>query len=263
MNQDPLSIVSRLRSAGCVFAEEEAELLVAAAASPVELSRMVERRVAGDPLEQILGWAEFCGLRIAVEPGVFVPRRRSELLVQQAAGLVGGGLVGGRLVVVDLCCGSGALGVALAATVGPVELYAADIDPAAVRCARRNVSPVGGEVFAGDLYAALPDLLRGRIDIVLANVPYVPTQAIAFMPPEARIHEPAVALDGGMDGLEVFRRVSAEARRWLSPGGSILVEASEAQVPTALMIFTADGLSARSVTSDELDATAVIGTLAE
>ena len=109
MTADP-QVVARLRAAGCVFAEEEAELLTAATDSPAALVRMVDRRAAGEPLEQILGWAEFCGLRIAVEPGVFVPRRRSELMVREAAALAGP-----RPVVLDLCCGSGALGVALAA----------------------------------------------------------------------------------------------------------------------------------------------------
>lgn len=252
---DP-SMVARLRAAGCVFAEEEAELLTAAAGSPAERVRLVDRRVAGDPLEQILGWAEFCGRRVAVEPGVFVPRRRSELIVQQAAALAGP-----RSVIVDLCCGSGALGLALAETLTSTELYAADIDPAAVRCARRNLATVPGQVFAGDLYAALPERLRGRIDILLANAPYVPTEAMAFMPPEARLHEPAVALDGGADGLDVLRRVSAEARQWLAPGGFLVVETSEDQAPVVVDIFTADGLQAGMVTSIELDATCVFGTV--
>src|SRR5919198_868550 len=103
-------IVSRLRAAGCVFAEDEALLLISAAGSPGELAAMVDRRIAGLPLEHVLGWAEFCGLRIAVDPEVFVPRRRTELLVRQAIALARPGAV-----VVDLCCGSGAVGAALAA----------------------------------------------------------------------------------------------------------------------------------------------------
>ena len=96
-------IVSTLRNAGCVFAEDEARLLIEAAADPAELARLVERRVAGIPLEQLLGWAEFAGLRIVVEPGVFVPRRRTELLVAEAARRAPP-----HATVVELCCGSGA-----------------------------------------------------------------------------------------------------------------------------------------------------------
>lgn len=215
---------------------------------------MVEQRVAGLPLEHVLGWAGFCGLRIAVDPGVFVPRPRSEFLVEQAAALARPGAV-----VVDLCCGSGALGVALAAAVDGVELHAADLDPAAVRCAQRNVA---GRVYQGDLYAPLPESLRGRVDILLANVPYVPTESIALMPAEARLHEPRLALDGGEDGLDVLRRVADGAPEWLAPGGSLLVETSDAQSPQALEAFARAGLAARVARSDELDATVVIGTTA-
>ena len=150
------SIVSKLRAAGCVFAEDEAELLVAEARTPDELTAMVDRRVAGYPLEHVLGWAEFCGLRIAVGAGVFVPRRRTEFLVREAAAHAPSGAV-----VLDLCCGSGALGLALASMVERVELCAADLDPAAVRCARGNVG-TRGQVYEGDLYEPLPQMLRGR-----------------------------------------------------------------------------------------------------
>src|SRR5215471_15155152 len=211
------AIVTRLRAAGCVFAEDEARLLLAEARTPAELSAMVERRADGQPLEHVLGWAEFCGVRIAVDPGVFIPRRRTEFLVRKAAALAGrtrgpGGADPARpAVVVDLCCGSGAVGAALAAALDRVELYAVDIDPAAVRCARRNVAAAGGRVFLGDLYGPLPARLRGRVDVLAANVPYVPTADVALLPPEARVHEPRVALDGGADGLDVLRRVTAAA----------------------------------------------------
>ena len=180
---DRAATVTRLRAAGCVFAEDEARLLISAAPTPAALAAMVDRRAAGQPLEHVLGWAEFCGLRIAVDPGVFVPRRRTEFLVRRAAALVRRAAAPARqdaarqdtarqdtarprAVVVDLCCGSGAVGVALAAALGQVELYAADIDPAAVRCARRNVAAAGGRVYRGDLYGPLPAPLRGRVDIL-------------------------------------------------------------------------------------------------
>ena len=260
-------IVTRLRAAGCVFAEAEARLLISAARTPADLAAMVDRRAAGLPLEHVLGWAEFCGLRIAVDPGVFVPRRRTEFLVRQAAALarhtgspVGQALARPRTVVVDLCCGSGAVGAALVAALDRVELYAVDIDPAAVRCARRNVAPAGGQVYEGDLYEPLPAALRGRVDVLVANAPYVPAEAVGLLPPEARIHEPRVALDGGADGLDVLRRVTAAAPPWLAPGGHLLVETSERQAPQAVETVAHNGLIPRVARSDELNATVVIGT---
>jgi release factor glutamine methyltransferase len=234
---------------------------------------MVDRRAAGQPLEHVLGWAEFCGLRIAVHPGVFVPRRRTEFLVRRAAALArraaaptgpdpgGPDPTGQRaVVVVDLCCGSGAVGAALAAALGQVELHAADIDPAAVRCARRNVAAAGGQVYQGDLYRPLPARLRGRVDILAANVPYVPSGDVGLLPPEARAHEPRVALDGGADGLDVLRRVAAGAPHWLAPGGHLLVETSERQAPRAAEAVGRDGLIPRIARSVRLNATVVIGT---
>ncbi|MEU2430713.1 putative protein N(5)-glutamine methyltransferase [Streptomyces sp. NPDC007861] len=250
---DPSAVVTRLRAAGCVFAEDEAGLILATARTDAELAAMVGRRVDGHPLEHVLGWAEFCGLRIAVDGGVFVPRRRTEFLVRQA--------VGARPdagVVVDLCCGSGAVGAALAAGLPGVELHAADVDTVAVRCARRNVSG-RGRVYEGDLFAALPDGLRGRIDILAANVPYVPTEEVGLLPAEARVHEPLVALDGGADGLDVLRRVTGEAGEWMAPGGVLLFETSERQAADAVEAVGRSGLVPHVAVCDELYATVVIG----
>jgi release factor glutamine methyltransferase len=253
---DPDTLVSRLRAAGCVFAEDEARLLLSASRTPDELEAMLQRRITGDPLEYVLGWTEFAGLRIAVEPGVFVPRRRTEFLVRQA---VAAGRPGA--VVADLCCGSGALGAAVAAMLGRVELHAADVDPVAVDCARRNVERAGGRAHLGDLYQALPAQLRGRVDILLANAPYVPSDELVLMPAEAREHEPRVALDGGADGLDVLRRVIAEAPAWLAPGGRLLVESSQRQAPALTDAIKGAGLVPRVATSDELEATIVIARL--
>ncbi|MEU3980796.1 putative protein N(5)-glutamine methyltransferase [Streptomyces sp. NPDC026672] len=250
----PPEVVAALRAAGCVFAEDEAELILAAARTPAELAAMVDRRVSGLPLEQVLGQAEFHGLRIAVEPGVFVPRRRTEFLVDQALAQAPDASV-----VVDLCCGSGAVGAALAAALGPVELHAADVDPVAVRCARRNLAPFGGRAHTGDLFDALPAELRGRVGILAANVPYVPSDEIALLPAEARDHEPLTALDGGPDGLDVLRRVAAAAPDWLAPGGCLLVETSERQAPRAAEEFTRAGLTPRLAVSEELYTTVLIG----
>ncbi|MGW2817799.1 putative protein N(5)-glutamine methyltransferase [Streptomyces sp. NPDC001415] len=252
----PSVVIDRLRAAGCVFAEDEAELILASAKDSAEVAAMVERRASGLPLEHVVGWAEFHGLRVAVDAGVFVPRRRTEFLVEQALAAAD---TSRPLVVVDLCCGSGALGAALASALPGAELHAADIEPAAVACARRNVAALGGRVYEGDLFAPLPPGLRGRIDILTANVPYVPSGEVGLLPPEARDHEPLVALDGGSDGLDVMRRVALAAPDWLAPGGTLLAETSERQVPGALAAMSAGGLRARLVTSDELYANVVTG----
>ncbi|KDN22200.1 putative protein N(5)-glutamine methyltransferase [Amycolatopsis rifamycinica] len=250
---DTPTVVSRLRAAGCVFAEDEADLLVAAATTPAELDALVERRVAGLPLEHLLGWAEFHGLRVTVRPGVFVPRHRTGFLVDVAVSLAPPDPV-----VLDLCCGSGALGAAFAAARPPRELHAADVEPAAVECARLNLPDA--HVHRGDLYDALPSALRGRVDVLLANVPYVPSDAVATMPPEARLHEPLVALDGGADGLDLARRVAAGAPGWLAPGGTLLIESSERQAPVLAEILAEAGLSPRVHSCDEVGATVVTGT---
>jgi release factor glutamine methyltransferase len=250
------AVVTRLRAAGCVFAEDEAQLLISAARTPADLDAMVDRRAAGLPLEHVLGWAEFCGLRIAVDHGVFVPRQRTSFLVHQAATLASQS----GTVVVDLCCGSGAVGAADCAARDGVELYAVDVDPAAVRCARRNLAAAGGRVYEGDLYGPLPATLRGRVDVLVANAPYVPTEAVGLLPPEARMHEPRVALDGGRDGLDVLRRVIAAALAWLAPGGHLLVETSERQAPRLIESIVHNGLIPRLASSGELNATVVIGT---
>jgi release factor glutamine methyltransferase len=254
------AVIARLRSAGCVFAEEEAGLLSAAAGSPAELDGMVNRRAAGEPLEQVIGWAEFSGLRIAVDPGVFVPRRRSEFLVSVAVELVRKRHAAGRPVIADLCCGTGALGLAVAVGLGRLaELHAADLDPAAVACARRNLEPSGGQVYASDLFESLPAGLRGRIDVLICNAPYVPTAQIAFMPAEAREHEALMALDGGTDGLAILRRVAAAAPGWLAARGSLLVETSERQAAPMAAVMAEAGLAAR-VHGDEWGATVITGT---
>lgn len=254
------TVIDRLRAAGCVWAEDEASLLASAARSPAELDAMVARRAAGEPAEQIVGWAEFGGLRVFVDPGVFVPRRRSEFLVSVAAALAAGQRGDGRpRVIADLCCGTGALGLAVAARLGEAELHAADLDPAAVACARRNLEPAGGHVHAGDLFRALPGALRGHVDVLTCNAPYVPTTEIAFMPAEARDHEALMALDGGTDGLAVLRRVAAAAPAWLAPGGVLLVETSERQAPAMTAAMTEAGLTPQVHEDDQSGATVVTG----
>ena len=244
-------VVRRLRAAGVVFAEEEARLLAEAASGPA-LVALVGRRVAGEPLEPLLGWAAFDGLRVPVDPHVFVPRRRTELLAREAAGLAEPGSV-----VLDLCCGTGAVGLAIATRVPGVLLHAADLEHAAVVNARRTLAPVGGRVWEGDLFDVLPDGLR--FDVIAVNAPYVPTERIADMPREARDFEPHVALDGGGDGLDVHRRVVAAVRTWLAPGGAVLIETGRTQAAWTALLLQRAGLDASIESDDEIDGTVAIG----
>ncbi len=268
------ALTERLRAAGCVFAEDEARLLVESAADPAELAARAARRIAGEPLEHVLGRVDFAGLQVALGPGVFVPRRRSELLVAAALGLPAAAVPDSGptppAVVVDLCCGCGAVGAAVACGLlsrgdRRVEVHAVDLDPVALRWAGRNLARVASaesavvQVHQGDLYAALPRRLRGRTALLLAVPPYVPTGQLPLMPAEARLHEPVTALDGGPDGLAVARRVVAGAATWLAPNGALLVETSWAQVDGLVALFEHAGLGTRLASSDEPEAVVVVG----
>ncbi|WP_454859852.1 putative protein N(5)-glutamine methyltransferase [Promicromonospora soli] len=270
-------LVARLRAAGCVFAEDEARILTEAAdGDAARLEELVAARVGGLPLEHLVGWAELDGRRWLVAPGVFVPRRRSELLVREAAARAVAGADSGPVLLVDLCCGCGALGGAVAARLlaagHAVELHAADVDPAAVTCAHENLKALADDgglgagrlaahTYTGDLAEPLPAEVRGRVDVLVANAPYVPTAAISMMPPEAREHEPHAALDGGDDGLAILRRVIDLAPALLRPGGHLLVETGEGQVRAAVGHLTAAGLTPTVLSDEDLGATALAATL--
>jgi release factor glutamine methyltransferase len=252
-------LVARLRAAGCVFADDEARLLLDDAPTDAALTARVERREIGTPLEQVLGWVEFAGLRLDVGPGVFVPRRRTELLVRVAVDALRGR---GAATVVDLCCGVGAVALAVASQVAEVGVVAVDIDPDAVACAARSARRLGiaerVELHTGDLDAPLPQALRGGVAVLTANAPYVPTAEIALMPREARLHERPVALDGGAGGVEVQRRVLDVAPAWLARGGVVAIESSRHGASALVRTAEAVGLSADVVTADDLDATVVV-----
>jgi release factor glutamine methyltransferase len=244
----------RLRAAGCVFAEDEARLLAGSGATDEALAAMLDRRVAGFPLEHILGWVDFCGLRLEVGPGVFVPRQGSAFLVVCAADLTTAGAT-----VLDLCCGCGALGVALADVVQDLRLHASDISGAAVGLARNNLAGLQAELYEGDLFDPLPLSLKGTVDTLLCNTPYVPSARVQTLPPEARLHEPLISLDGGEDGLEVQRRVAREAPDWLVPGGHILFEVGEDQEQECLRLLRDGGFDAWSRSLGDEGPTVVIG----
>jgi release factor glutamine methyltransferase len=209
-------IVERLAAAGCIAADEEAGMLREAAGGDARrLDAFVARRAAGEPVEWIVGWAPFCGLRVVVHPGVYVPSVQTEVLARRAAQLVRAGSVA-----VDLATGSGAVAMVLQAA-GAAEVVATELDPGAAACARSN----GVDVFEGDLDDVLPSRFEGRVDVLTANVPYVPTGALRLLPKDVQDHEPRLALDGGPDGLDLVRRVLSIAPRWLRPGpGRVLIE---------------------------------------
>lgn len=256
---DPVTVVARLRRVGCVFAEDEAALLIQTAGSGADLEYLVGQRESGRPLEYVLGWAAFGGLRIPVTDGVFVPRRRSELLARLATQAARQRAIGPTpAVVLDLCCGAGALG-AVIADGADIELHSVDIDPAAVRCAARATAEHGGRVYLGDLFDPLPGALRGRVDVLVANAPYVPTSEIDFMPVDARGYERRAALDGGGDGLAVLRRVVAGAPGWLVADGIVLMECAEHQVASVIDAVTTAGLHPDVVHDEGVDATVVLG----
>ncbi|BFU46410.1 putative protein N(5)-glutamine methyltransferase [Krasilnikovia sp. MM14-A1004] len=263
--------VRTLRTAGCVFAEDEAAVLGAAAADVATLEALVRRRAAGEPLEQVVGYADFEGVRVRLRPGVFVPRVRSALLVRLAAAAArerprtahtAGDSQESPVrhpVVVDLCCGSGALGLAVRHRAPDADLYAADVDPVAVACARENLGADGTRVFAGHLFDALAPGLRGRVDVLIANVPYVATRHLPLLPAEARLYEPRTALDGGADGLDVFRAVVAAAPAWLAPAGMLFSEITDAQAEAASAALGAAGLRPTVHHDADLEATVIQG----
>ena len=265
-----------LAAAGCVSARAEADWLLEEAVDEESLRAMVARRVAGEPLQYVIGWAPFGPLRLAVGPGVFVPRPETEGLADRAATRLrsrpepaegsgepqGGAPVdregsgeprGGapvRRVAVDVCTGSGAIACFLAAEVPGARVLATELDPGALAWARPNAERYRVELLAGDLDAPLPPELAGRVDVLCANVPYVPSGAIATLPTDVRDHEPRLALDGGPDGLDVLRRLVARAGHWLAPGGRLYCEIGEDQAEEAATLLTAAGLTGVAVHQD-------------
>jgi release factor glutamine methyltransferase len=247
---------ARLRDAGVDTARVDAEWLMAGllgvgrAVLAANLDReltpalaaryhaALTRRERREPLQHILGWEEFCGLRFTVTPDVLVPRPETEMLVEWALSLLPP-IGPGRRLIIDVGTGSGCVACALAAARSDLEVVAVDASPAAVAIARRNVSALelGGRVTVqeGDL---LSGIAGRRADLVVANLPYLPAHVLAGLPAEVRTHEPRVALDGGVDGLSVIRRLVADAPARLAAGGALVLETAggdQLRVTAALM----------------------------
>jgi release factor glutamine methyltransferase len=205
-------VVERLRAAGCVAAEEEGRELLAAAADEAVLEAWVGRRARGEPLAWITGTTHFCGRVLHVSAGVFEPRWHTEALARRAATLLPPGGAAA-----DLFCGTGAIAVHLADVVPTSRVVAVDVDPVAVRCARRN----GVLAVLGDVGAPLRST---SVDLVTAVAPYVPSDELRLLPRDVRRHTPMQALDGGADGLDLVRRLLVDAWRVLRPDGWLVLE---------------------------------------
>ena len=216
MNLDRSSVARTLAAAGSIAPNEEAEELIrAAAGDATALADLVRRRAMGEPVAWLTGAVTFCDVRVGVRPGVYVPRWQTEPLAKRAAALLPPDGVA-----VDLCTGSGAIALVLAAAVPSARVAATELDDTAVACARAN----GVEVFAGFLDEPLPRALEGRVDVLTAVVPYVPTDELRLLPRDVRAFEPQLALDGGVDGTDVLAKVVRRSPRWLKPGGWLLLE---------------------------------------
>ena len=226
---DPLSdidaLVERLRSAGCVFAEDEADVLTRAVPDLRLREHLVQRRERGEPLEHLVGSVEFGAQRLAVGPGVFVPRQRSLLLARLA---IQHARAHPEPVLLEAFAGVAPIASAAAHTLPALETHASDIDPHALAYARRNL-PVRAGVHHGPLLDATPVALLGRVAVLAAVPPYVPVGAAQLLPREARDHEPAHALFGGRDGLDHVRDLLDRARQWLAPAGRVLLELNARQ----------------------------------
>jgi release factor glutamine methyltransferase len=185
----------------------------------------VRRRALREPLQRILGWEEFRGLRFRLTADVLVPRPETELLVEWALELLPVPSTGQRVTAVDVGTGSGCIACALAAARTDLDVTGIDVSPAALDAARANVEALGLErrvrIVAGDLAATLG---RERVDLIVANLPYLPSSLLDDLAPEVRAHEPRVALAGGADGLDLIRRVVPDARRALRSGGALVLE---------------------------------------
>jgi len=233
----------RLVAAGCVFAEEEVEELAAAARGDDEvLAAMVERRTTGEPLAWITRVAEFCGCSLAVTPGVYVPRWQSEPLAERAAELLPSA---GRAI--DLGTGSGAIACVLRDRRPGASVLGTERDPVAAECARRN----GVTVAVGDLFEGVPASWKGSVDVIVAVLPYVPTEEIAYLPRDVRTFEPIFALDGGDDGLDTVRRAVSEGREWLCGGAHVLFEIGGDQSDLLIPILQAARFGSVRVLADE------------
>jgi release factor glutamine methyltransferase len=251
MHPDPASIEQRLAAAGCITPTEEADALLRAAGDDrAALEAMVARRIEGEPLPWITGSIRFCEVDVAIAAGVYVPRWQTEALARKAAELLPAAGAA-----VDLCTGSGAIAMVLAAAAPEARVIATDLDPVAVACAQRN----GVETYEGSLDEPLPPSLSGSVDVLTAVPPYVPTNELRLLPRDVRRFEPLAALDGGPDGTRLLAEIVRRSPRWLRPGGWLLLELGGEHATTLREPLLASGFEDTTVLRDaEGDARGVV-----
>jgi release factor glutamine methyltransferase len=243
MTPERSNVLRALAAGGSVDPGAEADALLDASNDGIgPIEELLARRLVGEPLSWITGWVRFCDVRVLVEPGVFVPRPQTEALARRAVALLPPDGIA-----VDLCTGSGAVAAVLGSARPRANVIATEVDPAAAACARRN----GVEALLGDLDGPLSPALRGRVDVVTAVVPYVPTEELHLLPRDVLAHEPRRALDGGPRGTMMLERAARAATRWLRPGGSVLMELGGEQADELATTMADAGLSAIHVHSDD------------
>ena len=216
---------------------------------------VVRRRAGGEPLQHILGEVEFYSRAFKVERGVFIPRPETERLVEIAAGLLAPGdrnLLEPRAV--EIGCGTGVVAVSLALEVPRLAVWAVDANPAAVSLSRRNAHRHGVEgrvtVLEGSRFDPVPKHLKGELDLVVSNPPYVRSGEIPELAAEVKDYDPHLALDGGPDGLRFYRALASGVGAWLRPGGALAVEIGAEQGADVPEVFAASGFADLEVHRD-------------
>lgn len=203
------------------------------AASSTRLAQLTRRRLNREPLAYILGYREFYGLKLKVNRSVLIPRPETELLVDEAIRVLKARFPRGGATIADVGIGSGAVAVALASCVTDSHTYGIEVSPRAFRIAEQNVKQQRLQdritILLGDLLNPLPV----KVDLIVANLPYIPTDRLVTLAPEITRYEPRQALDGGRDGLELVRRLLAQTPDYLSTGGVILLEMDPEQMGVA------------------------------
>jgi len=240
--QDALRLLAEVLGTDGLALHVDPRRLVNAGATS-RFRELVDRRSAHEPVQHILGFEEFRGLRIAVTPDVLIPRPETEGLVERALELLAdrrGALVA------DIGTGSGVIACALATARPDLEVLAVDQSLGALAVASDNVRALGlasrVRLLAGDLFGPLASL-SGSLDMIVANPPYIPSGVIPSLPVEVERFEPHLALDGGPDGMRVLRRIIAEAPRSLRPGGWLVMEIGEEQAGSLASLMAAEGFS--------------------
>jgi release factor glutamine methyltransferase len=238
-----MRVLHALAEGGCVAPRAEAHALLRASSEGAgTIDELAARRLRGEPLAWIIGWVSFCGIRVGVDPGVYVPRPHTQALARRAVSLLPAGGIA-----VDMCTGAGAVAAVLGSAHPHANVVATDIDPVAVVCARNN----GVRALDGNLDEPLSPSMRGRVDVMTAVVPYVPTEELHLLPRDVLANEPRLALDGGRCGTTLLVRAAEAAARWLRPGGSVLLELGGDQAGDAATALADTGLSEIRVHRDD------------